>query len=137
MIFGSRIFSCVLPRSLTKWLRLCLFSLFLVRAVSLLWSGSPGSLRIFSVWVRTLNVLRSSRGSRSALFSISLMGVVFMAPTMADILDLFSLLLLRWPKRLWHIPRWARLLLCGPFAGCLCQLPRLCPPLSQGDLASL
>ena len=35
------------------------------------------------IWVKTLNVLRSSRGSRSALFSISLMGVVFMAPTMA------------------------------------------------------
>ena len=83
LICGSGISSCVLLRSLAKWLRLCLFSLFLVGAASFLWSGWPGSLLIFSVWVRTLNVLRSSRGSRSALFSISLMGVVFMAPTMA------------------------------------------------------
>ena len=42
-----------------------------------------GSLRIFSIWVRTLNVLRSSKGSGSALFSISLICVVFIAPTMA------------------------------------------------------
>ena len=83
LICGSRISSCVLLRSLVKWLRLCLFSLVLVGAASFLWSEWPGSLLIFSVWVRTLNVLRSSRGSRSALFSISLMGVVFMTPTMA------------------------------------------------------
>ena len=83
LICGSRISSCVLQRSLAKWLRLCLFSLFWVGAASFLWSGRPGSLRIFSIWIRTTNVLWSSRGSRSALVSISLIGVVFMAPTMA------------------------------------------------------
>ena len=50
---------CVFLRCLAKWLRLCLFSTFLVGAASLLWSGWPRSFRIFSVWVRTLNVLRS------------------------------------------------------------------------------
>ena len=39
LTFGSRISSCVLLRSLAKWLRLCLFSLFLVGAASFLWSG--------------------------------------------------------------------------------------------------
>ena len=68
---------------MAKWLRLCLYSLFLVGAASFLCSGSQGSLRIFSVSVKTINVLRSSRGSRSALFSTSLMGVVLMARTMA------------------------------------------------------
>ena len=82
LIRGSRMFSCVLLRSLSKWFRLCLFSLFLVGAVSL-WSRWPGSLLIFFVWVQTLNVLWSSRGSRSVLFSFSMVGVVFMAPTMA------------------------------------------------------
>ena len=75
--------SCLLLRSLAKWSRLCLFSLCLVGTASLLWNRWPGSLRTFSVWVRTSCVLQSSGISRSALFSISSMGVVFMAPTMA------------------------------------------------------
>ena len=60
---------------------LCFFNLSLVGAASLEWMTNQSP--IFSVWVRTLNVLRISRGSRSALFSISLMGVVFMAPAKA------------------------------------------------------
>ena len=139
LICGSRISSCVLLRSLAKWLRLCLFSLFSVGTVSFLWSGWPGSLRIFSVWVRNLHVLWSSRGSRSALVSISLMGIIFMAPTMA-LMRHFGLCqacscwqLKRWPRRLWHTPEWDRLLPCRLFPGCLCQLPRLRPPVSLGD----
>ena len=82
LICGSRMSSCILLRFVAKWLRFCLFSLFLV-VVTSLWSGWPGSLQIFSVWIRTLNVLWSSRDSRSAVFSISLMGVVFMAQRIA------------------------------------------------------
>ena len=48
LICGSRLSSCVLLRSLAKWLRLCLFNLFLVGAATFLWSGWPGCLRIFS-----------------------------------------------------------------------------------------
>ena len=42
---GSKMSFCVLLRSLARWLRLCLFSLFLLGAASFLWSGWPGSPR--------------------------------------------------------------------------------------------
>ena len=44
LICGSRMYSCVLLRSLAKWLRLCLYNLFLVGAAIFLWSRWPGSL---------------------------------------------------------------------------------------------
>ena len=96
LICGSGMFPCAFLRSLANWLRLCFFNLFWAWAASL-WSGWPSSLRIFSVRVRILNVLRSSRGFRSAFFSIFLTGVVSIAPTKtrsATFWTLSSLLLL-------------------------------------------
>ena len=57
-------------------------SLFFVRLCSFVFSGWDGSLLAFSACVRALHSRLDSKGSMSAVFSISLTGVVFMAPRM-------------------------------------------------------
>ena len=84
-VFGCNIsaYDCCTPLCLrilfTVWLRLCRFSLFLVRLFNFVCNGS---LLTFSANTRVLNSFPASSGSRSAVFSISVIGVVIMASGM-------------------------------------------------------
>ena len=64
----------------TRWFILFLFNLFFVGSFSFWCRGWSGILFIFSAWMRSLACLLPSSGSTPAVFSISTMGEVFMAP---------------------------------------------------------
>ena len=75
-----RMSACSFCCSFTRWFRLFLFSLFFVRSLSFWCRGWSGILFIFSAWMRSLACLLLPSGSTPAAFSISAMGVVFVAP---------------------------------------------------------
>ena len=63
--------------SFKTWLRLVLFSLFLVKSCSRLCNGWSGIFFTFSPCVRSLAFLRESIGSTPAVFCMVAMGVLF------------------------------------------------------------
>ena len=71
---------CFLCCSFKAWLRLILFSLFLVKSWRRLCSGWYGILFTFSPYVSSLAFLRESKGSTAAVFCMVAMGLLFIAP---------------------------------------------------------
>ena len=73
---------CFLCCSFKTWLRLVLFSLFLVKSWRRLYSGWSIILLTFSPCVRSLVFIRESRCSTPALFCIIAMSELYVAPRM-------------------------------------------------------
>ena len=72
---------CFLCCSLKTWLRLVLFSLFLVKSWRRLCSGLFDILFTFYLYVRSLAFLRDSRDSTPAVFCMVAIDVLFIAPS--------------------------------------------------------
>ena len=110
LFYGSRLPLCVLLRSLAKWLRLCLFSLFWLEqpgcceADDQVVSGSPpsGSELYMFFGVPGAPCLLPSPSPRWALFSWHQQWLVVRHFRLSPACSCWHLK--RWPRRLWHIP---------------------------------
>ena len=78
---GAGMSDCFFCCSLKTWLRLVLFSLFLVKSWRRLCSGLFDILFTFYLYVRSLAFLRDSRDSTQAVFCMVAIDVLFIAPS--------------------------------------------------------
>ena len=75
-----RMSACSFCCSFVRWFKLLLFSLFFVGYLSFWCRGYSGTLFVFSAWMGSLAYFLLSSASAPEVFSISAVGVVFVAP---------------------------------------------------------